>query len=64
MLKLNFEIDNNIYPIDLINQAISDFQEVSNITLNNNILTIEDENPEIIFSELINYVLALYNQLN
>lgn len=64
MLNKNFEINSDIYPENLILEAINDFKDVSNITYSNNSLFIEDENPQEIFNELINYITALYNQLN
>lgn len=65
MSKQNFEIDNNIYPENLILIAIQDFSEVAEITYENNNLIIKSDWNEIeIFNEFVNYVTWLYNELN
>ena len=65
MSKQNFEIDNNIYPENLILLAIQDFSEVAEITYENNNLIIKSGWNEIeIFNEFVNYVTWLYNELN
>ena len=65
MSKQNFEIDNNIYPENLILIAIQDFSEVAEITYENNNLIIKSGWNEIeIFNEFVNYVTWLYNELN
>lgn len=64
MWNKNFEINSNIYPKDLVVQAIDDFSQVAEITFNDQILTINDDEPQIIFNEFMNYLLALYNELN
>lgn len=65
MSKQNFEIDNNIYPENLILIAIQDFSEVAEITYENNNLIIKSNWNEIeIFNEFVNYVTWLYNELN
>ena len=43
MSKQNFEIDNNIYPENLILIAIQDFSEVAEITYENNNLIIKSD---------------------
>ena len=65
MSKQNFEIDNNIYPENLILIAIQEFLEVAEITYENNNLIIKSNWNEIeIFNEFVNYVTWLYNELN
>lgn len=62
----NFEINNYFYPIDIINQWIIDFEEVSKITIKEGILNItwSDENDiDNIFNEFINYITWLINEL-
>ena len=66
-MKLKFEINTELYSENIINQAIKDFKDISNIEINNNNLSIEwDNEKEIteIFNEFINYVIWIYNELD
>jgi hypothetical protein len=40
-MKLKFEINTELYSENIINQAIKDFKDISNIEINNNNLSIE-----------------------
>ncbi len=63
MSKKSFKIDNSIYSLDCIIEAIDDFSSVANITYFDSILSIESEDShEEIFQEFMNYVLALSNE--
>ncbi len=65
-MNKNFEISTYFYPSEIINQAIIDFNEVTQISIQDNILTISwnDENEiNNIFNEFINYVIWLINEL-
>lgn len=65
-MNKNFEISTYFYPSVIINQAIIDFNEVAQISIQDNILTISwnDENEiNNIFNEFINYVIWLINEL-
>ena len=58
----NFEISLEIYDTEKLLQAIEDFSEVSEISLNHNMLSISWESVEEIqevFYEFMNYVLSL-----
>jgi len=64
-MKKIFEINNGIYPENIITQAISDFKEVADIIFNDNELEINWENEtEIneIFNEFSNYLIWLINE--
>ena len=65
-MNKNFEINSYFYPLEIINQWIIDFEKVSKITINNNILNIFWENEidiDNIFNEFINYITWLINEL-
>ncbi len=58
----NFEISLEIYDTEKLLQAIEDFSEVAEISLNHNMLSISWESVEEIqevFYEFMNYVLSL-----
>jgi len=57
-----FEINTGIYPENVITQAISDFEEVSEIKLENNKLIITSEDSEEIFNEFMNYCIFLISE--
>lgn len=64
-MKKEYKINTKIYPEDIINQAIIDFNDVSEISFNNWILVIEwDDKLEIeeIFNEFSNYIIWLFNE--
>lgn len=58
MSKKTFSIDNSLYQENLISDAIAAFDGYT-ITLQGGRITIDDENPEYVFDELMNYTLAL-----
>jgi len=64
-MKKEFEINTELYSEDIINQAISDFEEVTEIVFQNNNLEIKwDSEEEIdeIFNEFMNYCVSLINE--
>lgn len=64
-MKIKFKIDKEIYSKKDIKQAIVDFNDVSEITLDDWILTIKWENEaeiNVIFNEFMNYVIWLINE--
>lgn len=63
-MKKEFEINSEIYSEDIVNQAISDFEEVSVIKYENNNIQIEWNSVKDIneiFNELMNYIIWLIN---
>jgi hypothetical protein len=61
-MKKSFKIDSGIYSEEKIQQAISDFKEVANISFINSTISIESntkEDIEEIFNELMNYIISL-----
>ena len=63
-MTTTFKIDETIYCKEVIQQAINDFSDVSDISLSNGELTIQWENSEEIneiFNEFFNYTLSLIN---
>jgi len=61
-VKKEFEINTEIYSEDIINSAISDFSEVSDIKLENKKIIIESEDADEIFNELMNYCISLISE--
>lgn len=61
-MEKEFSVSWNIYSLDVIQQAIADFADVTEIIYKNDLLTIfgesEDEIQEV-FHEFMNYVLSL-----
>lgn len=60
-----FKIENDIYDKNILEQAISDFSEVSKIFLQENELKIlweTEEEIDEIFNEFMNYCIWLFNQ--
>jgi hypothetical protein len=58
-MKKEFEINNEIYSEDIVNQAISDFEEVATIKYEDNKIKLKGDNEEEIdeiFNELMNYI--------
>ena len=45
-MKKIYTLDTEIYPLEALTQAVSDFQELVEIEFLDNILTIEAENDE------------------
>ena len=63
-MKKIYTLDTEIYPLEALTQAVSDFQELVEIEFLDNILTIEAENDEEwdeIFNEFMNYVIWMIN---
>ncbi len=58
MLKKTFNINKDIYPENLILEAINAFSGY-NISYSNAIISIEEEDPQYIFDEFMNYVLSI-----
>lgn len=58
MLKKTFSLNNQLYPESDIRNAIDTFDGYL-ILWENGTLTIEDENPQFVFDELMNYILSL-----
>jgi hypothetical protein len=58
MSKKTFQIDDSLYTAELVHDAILAF-DWFNIILEGNIITVEDENPDFVFDELMNYTLSL-----
>ena len=61
-MKKEFEINTEIYSENVVAQAISDFEEVSEIKLENNKLIIYSEDSEEIFNEFMNYCISLISE--
>jgi len=61
-MKKEFDINTGIYSENIIAQAISDFEEVSEIKLENNKLIINSEDSEEIFNEFMNYCISLISE--
>ena len=64
-MEKKIKINTELYSEDIINQAISDFKEVSEIIFQNNNLEIKwDSEEEIdeIFNEFMNYCVSLVNE--
>jgi hypothetical protein len=64
-MKKEFKISLDFYPEEKIKQAIEDFKEVWEITLEQSKLIINWDNQdeiEEIFNELMNYIIALVNE--
>jgi len=60
-MKKVFEINPKIYSEDIVNQAISGFEEVSEIKLENNKIIINSDESDEIFNEFMNYCISLIN---
>ncbi len=61
-MEKQFKVQSDIYDISLIQEAISDFSDVADISYNNDVLNISWETKEDIdevFNEFMNYVLSL-----
>jgi hypothetical protein len=64
MWKKSFKIEDSIYSLDIIRQAIADYSDY-NIDLGEGEIFITWENKgeqEEIFNEFVNYCIALYNE--
>lgn len=53
-----FKIDSSLYSPEYITDAIGSFEGYV-IKFSENIISIDDENPQYIFDELMNHVLSL-----
>jgi hypothetical protein len=58
MSKKTFHVNNQLYPELYITEAINAF-DWYDITWKNGNLIIEDEDPQYVFDELMNYTLSL-----
>lgn len=58
MSKKAFNINSEIYSKDSIIEAISSFTGY-NISYDNEIISIDDEDPQYVFDELMNYSLSI-----
>lgn len=64
MLKRTFKIDNSLYPEDKVNEVISHFEGYNihyPVSWELEIVS-EKENPQEIFDEFMNYLLAYLNE--
>jgi len=61
-MKKEFEINTEIYSEKIINEAISDFEEVWDIKFENNKLIINSDDSEEIFNEFMNYCISLISE--
>ncbi len=58
MSKKTFQINSTLYPEILLQEAIDAFSDYT-ITYSGGILSIEDEDPQYVFDEFMNYILSL-----
>ncbi len=58
MSKKTFQINNTLYPESIIQEAIADFGDYA-ITFSDGVLSIDDEDPQYVFDEFMNYILSL-----
>ena len=58
MSKKTFHVNNTLYPEDVIQDAIIAFSDYS-ITSIDGAIIIEDEDPQYVFDEFMNYILSL-----
>lgn len=61
MPKQNFKLDSALYPQDRVLETIQAFSAYD-ITLNGDILMIDDDYPQELFDEFANYCTALSNE--
>ncbi len=64
-MKKEFEINSEIYSEDIINEAISDYEDVSNIKYENNKIKLKWDNEadiDEVFNEFVNYAIWLINE--
>ena len=57
MSKKTFKINNTLYPTEYVQDAIIAFDGYG-IIYENEAITIDDENPQYVFDELMNYILS------
>lgn len=64
-MSKSFEISSYFYPESFVLQTIDDFSDVSEMTYENEILSIEwnEEDIDNIFNEFMNYLTWLINEL-
>ncbi|MDD2907745.1 MAG: hypothetical protein PHH98_03835 [Candidatus Gracilibacteria bacterium] len=64
-MSKSFEISSYFYPESFVLQTIDDFSDVSEMTYENEILSIEGNEEDIdnIFNEFMNYLTGLINEL-
>ncbi len=58
MSKKTFSVNNILYPEALIQEAILAFDGYA-IVASDSTITIDDEDPQYVFDELMNYILSL-----
>lgn len=58
MSKKTFQINSTLYPESIIQEVIAVFGDYA-ITFSDGILSIEDEDPQYVFDEFMNYILSL-----
>jgi hypothetical protein len=58
MSKKTFKISSSLYSINNIQDAISAFDGYQ-IDFDGNTISIDDENPQYVFDELMNYILSI-----
>lgn len=61
MSKKTFNINNLLYPEEVIRQALTDFEGYA-LEYHDGGITIDDEDPQWVFDELINYTISLMNE--
>ncbi len=64
-MEKKYKINTEIYPKDIIKQAIIEFKDISEINFNKTLLTINWENEieiEEVFNEFMNYIIWLINE--
>jgi hypothetical protein len=61
MPKKSFNLDKDFYNPTLIEEALKDFSSFS-LEYRETTLTIDDEDPQLLFDEFSNYCIALYNE--
>lgn len=61
-MEKQIKISSDVYEVEKIQQAISEFSDVAQIIFNNEVLTVSwesEDDIEEIFGELMNYVISL-----
>lgn len=61
MSKRTFNVNTSLYPVEIIQEWIAAFEGYT-ISHENGVITIDDEDPETVFKELLNYILSLYSE--
>lgn len=61
MSKKIFNINNSLYPEKIIQTAIHEFYWYD-ITYTDQSIIIDDDNPQEVFDELMNYILSIFSE--